>query len=627
MKKSFLIFFLLLLIVTSILPPPVVEALASEPTIQVKLKNYIGNRTHLTVTVQGDFQIESSQVKLTNGKTYIIKVESGQLHLYEGANKLLNTNRLHLIPMTYTSYLTINNKPYLGAFHFEVENSLYIRPTNTVYLEDYLKGVVPFEMMASWPIEALKAQAIAARTYAASYLNKTIDDTISYQVYGGYDWHPNSSKAVNETYGEVLKKNNYLISTVFSASNGGKTESNANAWGSIALSYLPMKEDPFDARTNWNFTLHKKQIQLEGLDLKNPSLWWNTTKEKDEQLATSIKLWLQQNGHQGKDLKIMSIPKLSLHSPTSGGRVSKGDITIEYFIKDHVDSSGKLVLQKLELHNSSAAKLRAMIGNRVMLSYYVTNVRETTDTLSVSGLGDGHGVGLSQWGAKNRADAGHTYKEILGFYYEGATLHIDYKERVNHVPSVENPTVHKPAPVAIIPKPQTSEPKKIVDKTPPVISQVKTTVDQKKKNLTLSFKVNEASKVTLYLKDSKGNIFHYVMKGNPVHAGTVVKAYDITKLANGTYKAGIISVDPNENQASTSTSFVVKHSPTTTLTKAKTGKVTASKLHVRSSGSTKAKVIGSLKKNQTVTILSTSGSWHKIKYGKSYGYVAKIYVK
>ncbi|WP_438825624.1 SH3 domain-containing protein [Neobacillus drentensis] len=82
------------------------------------------------------------------------------------------------------------------------------------------------------------------------------------------------------------------------------------------------------------------------------------------------------------------------------------------------------------------------------------------------------------------------------------------------------------------------------------------------------------------------------------------------------------ATDTSKNRASVTTTFTVKK-----VVKTKTGKVTVSRLNVRSSASTKSKVIGSLKKNQTVTIVSTSGSWHKIKYGKTTGYVSKSYIK
>lgn len=609
---------------------------ATEPKIQVKLVNYIGNQTQLSLKIHGEYLISNQNIRLLDGKTYVAKVENGEISLFDGSSKLTTVNKLELSPVTYTNYLSINNRPYLGTFQFIAENSKYIRPINTVYFEDYLKGVVPFEMMASWNKEALKAQAIAARSYAAGYLSKVIDDTINYQVYGGYAWHPNSTAAVDETNGEVLKLNGRLISTVFSASNGGKTESNTNAWGSSALSYLPIKEDPFDAKTPWSFSIKKQQIDTSSLDLKNSSIWWNQTKETDSTLTKTMTAWLNQNGYAGKDIKIVSVPTLSLHTPTSGGRMSKGDISIEFFVKDVVNQNGELILQKVEYKNTTASRIRAMIGNRVILSYLISNTNETPESITISGLGDGHGVGLSQWGAKNRADAGQSYREILGFYYEGASLVKEYSEReqISDLVTLNEPqisvNIEKPVvqvPVYKTPQPTAPVTKQVIDKKAPIISQVKISVDNSKKKASLTFKTDETAKVTVYIKNAQGKILTYLTKDTSTKAGIIQKQYDFSKLPNGNYYAGIIAIDGSNNRSSTLPSFSVKIPAPAKTVKLKTGQVTATKLNVLSTASSKGKVIGSLKKKQTVTIVSTSASWHKVKYGKSYGYVPVKYVK
>ncbi|WP_078434736.1 SpoIID/LytB domain-containing protein [Metabacillus halosaccharovorans] len=658
MKRNSL-FFMVIILFFSIFPFSKSSAAISEPQVQVKLVNYIGNQPQLSLEIHGEFFITNHNLRLLDKKTYVAKVENGKISLFDGSTKLITVDQLELTPVSYTNYLEVNNRPYLGSFRFVVEQAKYIRPINTVYLEDYLKGVVPFEMMASWNKEALKSQAVAARSYAIGYLSRVIDDTINYQVYGGYAWHPNTDAAVNETYGEVLRQNGRLVSTVFSASNGGRTESNANAWGSTALSYLPIKTDTFDAKTPWQFTIKKQQINSSSLNLKKPSLWWNTTTEMDRSLTSTMKNWLFQNGYAGKDIKIVSIPKLILHTPTSGGRVSKGDITIEFYVKDSVNKDGELVLQKVEYVNIPATRIRAMIGNRVILSYLVTKQSETNDSFTLHGFGDGHGVGLSQWGAKNRADAGHSYREILNFYYDGTTIVKDYAERHQASGTTPQPVVKEdssvstiqpvqkeepPASTTIQPvekedtlkdtnqpvvttpiKPATPAKKPVIDKKAPIISQVKVTSDQTKKKATISFHTNESGKVTIYIKNAQGKILHYLLKDSSIKAGSIKKEYNFSSLANGTYFVGIAAVDSSNNRASTLPSFTVKKPAP--VVKTKTGKVNATKLNVRAAATTKAKVIGSLKKNQTVTIVTTSGSWHKIKYGKSYGYVSKSYIK
>ncbi|MCM3727302.1 SpoIID/LytB domain-containing protein [Neobacillus cucumis] len=682
-----------------------------EPKLQVKLVNYIGNQPQLTIKPTGDYLVQGSNIRLTNGTSYVVKYDNNRITLLEGSTTLIQSDSVNLIPSLETNLLTINNRPYLGSFQFIPENSKYVRPINEVYIEDYLKGVVPFEMMAGWNKEALKAQAVAARTYALSYLNRVMDDTINYQVYGGYAWHPNSTAAVDETKGEVLKSNGRLISAVFSASNGGKTESNANVWGTSPVSYLTIKADEFDAKTAWKFSVKKQQI-----DPTIPS--WVQMKEFDTTITTSIKSWMLTHGYAGKEIKITAIPILSLTTPTSGGRVSKGDITIEFLTKDKVDEKGLFLPQKIEYKNVSATQIRAMVGIRAMLSYLVTNISQTSDNITVSGLGDGHGVGLSQWGAKNRADAGQKYNEILVFYYDGTTLTKEYTERPQSVvqPSPE-PTdqaeVPTTAPIVIQTPP--------ADTTAPQISAVSVNVDNAKNKAVISFKTNEKAKISVYIKDSTGKILTYLSQDALTEPGTINKEYNTSTLANGKYYAGIIAMDGSNNRASALPSFEVKKiapvkdttapkistvktsvnnttnkasltfntNETSKLTvyikdskgkiltylkkdaltkagavkldystnsyangkytvvintvdtsnnkssataafevkKVKTGKVLVSLLHVRTSASSKAKIIGTIKKNQTVTILSTSGGWYRISYGKLTGYVPQTAVR
>ncbi|PLS02709.1 SpoIID/LytB domain-containing protein [Neobacillus cucumis] len=687
----------------------------TEPKVQVKLVNYIGNQSQLAIKPTGDYLIQSSNIRLTSGNTYVVKYDNSKISLVEGSTVLFQADSLNLLPEIETNYLTINNRAYLGAFRFVPESSKYVRPINEVYMEDYLKGVVPFEMMAGWNKEALKSQAVAARTYAQAYITKIIDDTINYQVYGGYTWHPNSTAAVDETKGEVLKSNGRLISAVFSASNGGKTELNSNVWGTSPVSYLTIKTDEFDAKTPWQISVKKQQI--------DPTLLtWTQMKEFDTSLTTSIKSWMVTHGYSGKEIKITAIPTLSLYAPASGGRVSKGDITVEFYTKDKVDEKGVFLPQKLEYKNVAASQIRAMVGIRTMLSYLVTNTTETSDNITISGLGDGHGVGLSQWGAKNRADAGQKYNEILAFYYDGTTLSKEYTER----PQTETAVQPSPSDVSSsdstgsqVQTDASSEPVTPIDKIAPKISSVSINVDNAKNKASILFNTDEKAKISIYIKDSNGKILSYLVKDQVTERGTTKIEYDTSKTANGKYYAGIIAVDGSSNQASTLPSFevkkVVKDTTAPKLTSVKlsvdnsnnkasltfnsnetlkltvyvkdskgkvlsylkkdaftkagavrvdystnsyaNGKYTLAisaadpsnnkaysttsfevkklkkaivvvpVLHVRATASSKAKVISVLKKNQTVTVLSTSGAWSRISYGKIIGSVPKTALK
>lgn len=424
--KKFVSYLMVVALIFTSFPGLKAEA-GYEPVIQVKLVNYLSNKTEISLKPSGNYTTNDGSISLKTNVLYTLKSVNGKIGLYENSRRLKEFESFEVKPSTAENTLAINNRPYLGSFHFVIENKNYIRPINTISMENYVKGVVPNEMPATWNREALKVQAVAARTYAMSYIHKIIDDTINYQVYGGKSWHSNSTAAVDETAGEVLKYNGKLISAVFSASNGGKTESNANAWGNIFAPYFRIKEDPFDPKMIWSASFNKKQIDLTGKDLVHSDDWWSAAKESDTEIASNIKAWLYKNGFANKEIKIVNIPQVSLYAPTSGGRVSKGSITVEFLVKDLRDTDGKLAVQTLQFTNTSASKIRAIIGNRVILSYLVDIVSNSGNTIRLQGRGDGHGVGMSQYGAKKAAELGRTYKDILAFYYEGTKLEKEYE--------------------------------------------------------------------------------------------------------------------------------------------------------------------------------------------------------
>jgi SpoIID/LytB domain protein len=143
---------------------------------------------------------------------------------------------------------------------------------NVVGLQGYLYSVVPREMPSSWPLEALKAQAVAARGYATRAARASwydIYDDTNDQVYGGLDYgsgeDPGSTDAVKATNGEVLKYGGSVISAYFSSSNGGRTAASVDTWGG-QLDYLVSKQDPFDLNglnpnRTWTVVLSPRTLQ------------------------------------------------------------------------------------------------------------------------------------------------------------------------------------------------------------------------------------------------------------------------------------------------------------------------------------------------------------------------------
>ncbi|WP_230931934.1 Ig-like domain-containing protein [Priestia sp. TSO9] len=399
-----------------------VKAETVEPVVSVKLVNYLGDHHAITIKPSHLYTIKNSDLVLKANTEYTVTATTQGVTLKQGSTVLGDFTSFEITPSLYKNPVSINGRQYLGDVAFTNEKGTYVRPVNTLPIEDYLKGVVPNEVYTSWNLQALKTQAVAARTYAMSYAGKVINDTVSYQVYGGYTWYDSTNKAVDETFGQVVTYNNKLINAVFSSSNGGRTESNSNAWGGTQLSYFPVKEDPYDKQTPWTLAVQKTQIDLTGKDLANYSAWWNTVSEKDKTVTDNLKSWLVANKHPGKTIKITSIPKVSFYAPSSGGRVTKGAITVDYLVKGDVDSSQKLVVHHLELKDLTSTKLKSMLNSRAMLSLLVTETNETSTSTTFNGKGNGHGVGMSQYGAQKMASLGKDYREILDFYYPTTTL-------------------------------------------------------------------------------------------------------------------------------------------------------------------------------------------------------------
>ncbi|MGM0843745.1 MAG: SpoIID/LytB domain-containing protein [Bacillota bacterium] len=432
MKKKVVILLLSMLVaLTPLFTTGNVQAGSADNTVSVGLKYYTGNPTSVKVTVKGKYKIsENPNVLLEEGYDYTVKYDSsGSITLYRGSKKLIASSSINTQPVKYglDNYIRINGRAYLGDMSFKSESSKYVRPVNTLPMEDYLKGVVPGEMPPSWNVEALKAQAVAARTYALSKIDQTIDDTVSYQRYEGYSWWEskltNSNQAVNQTKGHVLRSNGKLITTFYSSSNGGYTENNANLWGGQALSYLPAKKDSYDPVRLWDLDFNQQQIDISSLDLSKPESWWNTVRETDREVADNVKRWLKSNGFSNKEIKIVKFDHLSVNpQKTSGDRRISGNYQLKVFVKNENGSfrttkDGKIELVTIGKSDIGISTLRYMFGTMAFKSHLVDYITLADGRYEIAGRGFGHGIGMSQYGAYAMGKAGKGYQEILDFYY------------------------------------------------------------------------------------------------------------------------------------------------------------------------------------------------------------------
>ena len=231
---------------------------ASAPTIRVLLRR-LALTDRADLTLDGVYTAESGDMAMAfpRGSAVTVQIREGRLYLFYAGMSLKLGTSLRLTRNAASDQASTGirfekgGNLYPGDLLLTIEGSI-LRPVLTVSIEDYLQGVVPYEMSDSFPLEALKAQAVCAITYALAKVDASRDydvvDTTNDQVYRGTDAsYQNAIRAVKETAGVVGTYNGQLATCYYSASNGGQTELVNNVWGGGGdWSYYAMTDDPYD---------------------------------------------------------------------------------------------------------------------------------------------------------------------------------------------------------------------------------------------------------------------------------------------------------------------------------------------------------------------------------------------
>jgi stage II sporulation protein D len=190
---------------------------------------------------------------ISPNRNYIVRRVGGRIVVKTPRGKRIARSSGTLRVTGPNGLVTVADKDrtYRDAIVYRPGLSGGVTAVNHVELENYIRGVVPNESPASWPIEALKAQAVAARSYAlgTGAGNAVFDhyDTVASQVYGGYSSeNARTNRAVASTRGDVLRYNGKVIVAYFHSTSGGYTENNENVWGGTPLPYIRGVRDPWD---------------------------------------------------------------------------------------------------------------------------------------------------------------------------------------------------------------------------------------------------------------------------------------------------------------------------------------------------------------------------------------------
>jgi stage II sporulation protein D (peptidoglycan lytic transglycosylase) len=274
--------------------------------------------------------------------------------------------------------LLVNGTHYVGNIEvWKGTEGMYL--INELPLEEYVKNVVNAEVAANWDMEALKAQAVIARTYAlyqkngASNLHYDITSSVLHQVYKGSVIDARISYAVMTTEAEVLTYEGKLIEALYHSTCGGRTEDAAEVFGK-SYPYMRPVESNCEISPYW---IWERKIPLDEIE---------------------------------KALKLSGIKEITISSYTSTGRVKTVAV---------VHDGGTTTVK--------ATDLRKLLGWNRLPSTNFTITREN-DQIVCEGKGYGHGVGLCQWSALKMAQEGKNYREILSFFYPGTTIQL-YEDR------------------------------------------------------------------------------------------------------------------------------------------------------------------------------------------------------
>lgn len=360
--------------------------------------------------------------------------EYGEILEY-GSETAFDTNKkLAIYPKD--GIIKVDSKPYRGGIEL-LYGGGSITVINLINIDDYVKGVIAREMPSHWAIEALKAQAVCARNYAVTSLNKhssygfDLCDNTNCQVYGGVNAETESTvRAVDETKGVYLMYDGGLAETYFYSCNGGYTSESKYVWGTH-VPYLIAKEDIYEnedecSKYNWKLTFTANEIKEKllamGVEIGD-IVDIEITDATDSNQVYGLKI----TGTNGEKTYVNDKARGALGSGVLLSQRYTVDVEVESDVqyvaltsKDKAEPCKLLFAYGADKNNVPIKSTPSVISGNGK-----STMPETTKSYSFNGHGWGHGLGMSQYGAKGMADKGHTYDEILKFYYTGTYLEGD----------------------------------------------------------------------------------------------------------------------------------------------------------------------------------------------------------
>ena len=442
--------FCLITIIIFCLPQPRTFSAVTEPIISVlilrDIKIRIRSDRSIPLTIKGqkfsNQKIKGLTLKKQNNRTTLF-FDKNKKKIYD-----LKKEDKFLVTSSDRRGIWVGQKRYAGKLKIFIrDNDILV--VNILGIEKYLSSVVGSEMPAKWPLEALKAQAIASRTYALKQKGNSlydIDSTNKNQVYIGLEARTyKTTKAVNSTRSLVLTYEKKLINSLFHSSSAGMTENSQDVWQN-KFPYLSSVKD-FDKnnpKLRWEKKFSKSQLkrlfpriggikqieilnvtstgrvknvrihgdygtdQISGIDIRkrmnlNSTLVRFKFIEDDETIASN------------KSPKLLTTNSLDNEPLIHIVRV--GDTLT--LLADQYDVSVESIVAFNNIKNSSLIN----IGQIILIPINSLNFLSSSEKiLVISGYGSGHGVGMSQWGAKYMSNKGEKAETILKHFYKGVEI-------------------------------------------------------------------------------------------------------------------------------------------------------------------------------------------------------------
>ena len=456
---------------------------ARDQTVRVYLSRLnLTDRMDLTLVSAYSVHTQAgAQLHFQAGSEVAVLLRDGALYLYyEGMSQLAGQSvTLLRDAVEGESGFRLTNYPalYAGDLQIDVVDGK-VRPILSVHVEDYLLGVVPYEMSDSFPLEALKAQAVAARTYALRSQDPSqpydLVDTTNDQVYRGYlPGNDQTERAIQETRGVCGFYRDQLAQCYYSASNGGQTELVETVWPTEEdFGYYAFGDDPYDVENPDSVVRTFEMKKTYGEEETAPYALRNllATQLFDQLTALgydpapeSVRVdgvsAVSVSGAASEDNKYMTrlTPTVSIsgrtrkNAPAPVVDLNAEEVSLFEVVDETPSPTPTLqttgfmpvvtvtpsptptpvygpftpIEEPFTLELDIFPTAEQALGLDITAHYdnELWSVRETDDAYIVEARRFGHGVGMSQRGAQwMAAEYGKTYQEIIAFYYPGLTL-------------------------------------------------------------------------------------------------------------------------------------------------------------------------------------------------------------